>query len=57
MSQNGRVILHPIDKPNAFECYFCSISSITVDLEIPDHGSRSSVFEFEDLIITEQDVM
>ena len=57
MSQNGKILVHPIDKANKFNIYFSSISSINGDRELPKHRPGPPDFEFEDFMISEQDAI
>lgn len=55
--QDDRILVHHIDKANEFNSFFSSISSLNDVPKLPEHGPEPPDLEFNDIIITEQDVI
>lgn len=59
MCQDGRILVHSIDKANQLNSFSSSISSLISDPKLPKHGPGPPDFGFKDIIIhvNEQDVI
>lgn len=56
--QYGRILVHPIlGQSQWILIFFSDISSLSDNPKLPEHGHGPSLFEHNDIIITDQDVI